>query len=152
MVRYRAEGWLEHFPSLRSCAYRASRGQTWSQMSSVSSTHSISFPSIEASGLLDMVLSLPVQCFNQRSALCCSCLQPYNHATSKKRNRSMHDNKRRDRVCDNSFSYNGDINLSKLQRRYCARFVDTSRSAIAMVHAPNSTEVLVKLCCPGDSL
>mmetsp|Transcript_46545 Transcript_46545/g.101310 ORF Transcript_46545/g.101310 Transcript_46545/m.101310 type:complete len:314 (+) Transcript_46545:857-1798(+) len=30
----------------------------------------------------------------------------------------------------------------------CARFVDTSRSAIAMVHAPNSTEMSVKLRCP----
>ena len=75
----------------------------------------------------------------QRSALCCSCLQPYNM-------------KHQDRVCDNSFSYNSDINLSKLPMRDCAWFVDASRSAIAMVHAPNSTEMLVKLRCPGNSL
>ena len=84
-------------------------------------------------------LSSPVRRFNQRSALCCSCLQPYNM-------------KHQDRVCDNSFSYNSDINLSKLPMRDCAWFVDASRSAIAMVHAPNSTEMLVKLRCPGNSL
>ena len=97
----------------------------------------------------------------------CFCLHPFgasingllcavatcNHTIMPlQKKRSMHDPKRQDGVCDNSFSYNSYIKLPKLPMRDCARFVDTSRSAIAMVHAPNSTEMSVKLRCPGDSL